>query len=113
MQQITTGRFDFFSRVENSRVHPHLRPARQFSLQLPIETTLAEALAAAYAAHMPRGTNRAGCFQIQNDRGIWNHINGNRMDPSTPRKAAKCVFKTWEELEAEELAELAAESAAA
>jgi hypothetical protein len=68
----------------------------------PIEC-LRLALEFAWASGMPKGSHRSGCFQVQSAFGIWRQVEGNRFDCSTPRKAAKIQFKTWDQLEQEEL----------
>lgn len=97
--------YTFFWYRESNRVHPQSQPAWAINVQLPAGTPLADALAAAHAAGLPKGTHRSGCFEVQCDEGIWAQQDGNRIDLSTPRRAAKTTFKTWEQLEAEELAE--------
>jgi hypothetical protein len=53
------------------------------------------------------GSARSGVYEVQCNAGIYNHENeltgGSpaRIDVSTPRKAAKVVFKSWDQLEAE------------
>ena len=51
-----------------------------------------------------RGSNRCGCFEIQTLEGIIVHKRGSRIDNRTPRKRANILFRTWEQLEADELA---------
>lgn len=99
---------DFYYRRESNRHHPKDVPAVCLTLDLADETTLPEALCAALAAGMSKGTHRSGCFEVQTDRGIWSQRDGNRIDLSTTRKVALTTFKTWEQLEAEEAMETAA-----
>lgn len=75
-----------------------------FSVMLPADTDIADAVETAIYFGMPIGSNRSGCYQVQSDAGIWEQVDGNRMDFSTPRKAAKVEFKSWEQMEAEEAA---------
>lgn len=97
------SRWDFFFRHENNRIDPTTRPATYASLTLPLNTPLADALATALdLGAIPTGSNRTGCFEVQNDAGIFSHAAGKRIDLSTPRKAAKVSFQTWEEVEAAE-----------
>lgn len=103
-----TERYDFFWRAENNRVDPRTQPAKCFSLELPTGTDIEEAIAAAREAGMPRGSHRCGCFEVQCERGVWAQVEGNRMDFTTARKAAKVQFLTWEEMEALEEQEAAA-----
>jgi len=90
--------WQFFFRRESNRHHPKDRPAVCVQLNLPADTSLADALAAAYAAGMPRGSHRAGCFEVQCPTGIYQHVEGNRLDGAP---ATKVQFKTWDELDAE------------
>lgn len=100
----TEMRWDFFYRHENNRVNPKELPAQYVTMYLPENVTHAsDAMAIAIEEGLLlKGSHRTGCFEIQNDLGIWSHVDGNRMDFSTPRKAAKVTFKTWEQLEAED-----------
>ena len=56
------------------------------------------------------GSARSGVYEVQCDAGIYTHQNeltgGSpaRIEVSTPRKAAKVVFKSWDQLEAEDMA---------
>lgn len=63
---------------------------------VPADATLADILAAAYAAGMPKGSARAGCYEVQTDAGVWSSPTRSRLNPNT------AVFKTWDQLEAEE-----------
>ena len=67
-------------------------------MTLPASTDLEGALAAYYAAGNPRGSNRSGVSEIQTDEGIYEQVDGNRIDISTPARAAKTIFTSWDEL---------------
>lgn len=95
-------RWDFFYRHESQLHNPKDVPAECITLDLPADLSLGDALEAARAAGMPKGSHRTGCFEVQNDLGIYSQIDYNRIDLSAPAKAAKVVFKTWEQLEAED-----------
>lgn len=56
----------------------------------------------ARANGMPVGSHVTGCFQVQSDIGIWNHVDAKKIDLTTERKRANVVFQTWEQAEAEE-----------
>ena len=112
MNTPATIRFDFFFRAETNlknlkgktyREYWTVRGAHQILLDLPSDTTLEDALSAARAAGMPKGSHRSGCFEVQSDLGIFQstHDFGTKIDP-----ARECTFsyKTWAQLEAEELA---------
>ena len=106
-------RFDFFFRAETSKAslkgmtyveYWTERGSKMISVDLPADTTLAEAMIAGRAAGVPKGSHRSGCFQVQTDLGIYSstHEFGRRIDPNRP---STFTFSTWEQLEAEELAE--------
>lgn len=97
---MTKGRWDFFFRAERrSGGEPKKQNARCVSIELPNDTELDEAIRLARAAGAPKGSHRTGIFEVQNDLGIWEHVDGNRIDLSTPRKTAKVIFRTWDELD--------------
>ena len=109
-----TQEWHFYARAQNSD-YAKMRSdenVRYAIVSIPVEiTTCAEAIAYAIEnRRIGRGTHQSGCFEVSNDIGMWWHKDGNRMDFSTPRKAAKVIYKTWEQMEAEEIA--AAEAAA-
>lgn len=91
----------FFHRKENKNFDPN--DVWVVELDLPETVTLAEALDAAHAAGMSKGSQRSGCFEIQTDRGIWSQVNGKKIDPTRPELTP---FKTWEELETLDASEL-------
>jgi hypothetical protein len=92
--------FDFFwfketnTRTWNDQVS---RGAESLRLELPAETDLTEALEAARAAGMPKGSARSACFEIQTDAGIWSH--GRRFGRLTQGNA---TFITWDAMERSE-----------
>ena len=73
---------------------------RSVVMWLPEGTSLEAALNAYYSAGWPKGSHRSGVSEVQTDAGIYEQKDGNRIDLSTPRKAAKVFFKTWAELDA-------------
>jgi len=81
------------------------RPAFDLVLELPVDLDIEDALEIARENGAPLGSRRSGIFEVQGPTGIWSHVNGRRMDFDTESKRAKVVFKSWEDLEAEELAE--------
>jgi len=106
-----TIRFDFFFRAETNprnlkgktyREYWTARGAKSLFLDLPEDTTLGEALTAARAAGLPKGSHRSGCFEVQSGLGIFQstHEFGTRIDPA---RACTFTFRTWAQLEAEEL----------
>jgi len=81
-------RWDFFHRTENRRgPKPIDAPGGHpcYSVDLDRDLTLAQALEQAYAAGVPRGSHRAGCFEVQSAKGIWTSPNGKRIDPATAK----------------------------
>lgn len=102
-----TMRWDFFFRRFNRDI-VRLRSERNVdyaTLELPKAWTCEQALRFAREHRaIPVGAHNTGCFQVQNDLGIYNHVDANKIDFATPRKAAKVEYKTWEQVEAEELA---------
>jgi hypothetical protein len=46
---------------------------------------------------VPVGSNQSGCYQIQGPTGFWEHKKANKIDFSTPRKAANVLYTTWEQ----------------
>lgn len=93
------SRWDFFFRHESNSKDITEAAASYAVMDLPLSTPLADAIAAAIDALLiPQGSARSGCFEVQNDAGIFSHENARRIDLSTPRKAAKVSFKTWDEL---------------
>jgi hypothetical protein len=92
-------KWDFFHRAESKK------PRAEMAIYVytwEIDTQdLATALAHARSNGLPRGSFRAGCVEIQTDLGIYNQAEGNRIDLSTPARAAKVIYKTWEQLDEE------------
>ena len=98
------GRFDFFYRAERGAAsltkaglsfdaYWEAKGAYQMALDLPEDIELGDAIEAAKAAGMPKGSMRSGCFEIQTPTGIWSHINERRIDVAKPNKI---VFQPWE-----------------
>jgi hypothetical protein len=102
------GTWDFFFRRENNSRSVEAVAASCISLDLPLNTPLHDALALAHDAGLSLGSFRTGCFEIQTDAGIFAQVNGKRIELGTKGRAAKTTFKTWEQIEADELAETAA-----
>jgi hypothetical protein len=76
------------------------RGATSLRVTVPATATLVDILAAAYAAGLPKGSQRSGVFEVQTDLGIYTHHNPvfrergyGRLDPD------KAIFQTWEQLE--------------
>ena len=102
------SRVDFFKNAESNA---HLDANRnhigiatfnvhQYDAVLDRDMDLTEIIALA-ATVCGRGSHRAGTFEIQTDEGIITHATGKNL-VGTPAK--NIVFKTWDELEAEEAA---------
>lgn len=95
MTSATTARVDWFARTEKTNFDRTSYADRTYSFDAPVDASLADILALGYAQRIPRGSQRAGCFEIQTSLGIWTSPRG-RMNPRT------AVFKSWQQLEAEE-----------
>ena len=65
-------------------------------LQIMLETAWADK-----SVYAGQGSDRAGIFEIQTDKGIFSQVNEKRLRPNKP---GKIIYKTWEQLEAEEAA---------
>lgn len=103
MNNAATESYDLFDRPENKNFDPE--NIRSHHMVAAAGLTLAEVLAEArQRGIVGTGTARSGVFQVQCDRGIWSHVAERRIDLSTPAKAAKVVFASWEDMEAAELA---------
>jgi hypothetical protein len=103
----TTQVWDFFFTAERNKTalagttwdaYWKTNPAavRIATLELAAGTTFRDALEAAHAAGVPRGSNRSGIFEVQNDNdGIWTHRRGYRNLTKSPAK--NVVFTSWDE----------------
>ena len=91
-----TTRAQFFHRTEKTHFSKLAPADAVYEFDAPADATLQQLLAIAYAARMPKGSARAGCFEVQTDAGVWSSPTGGRLNPRT------ATFKSWDELEAEE-----------
>lgn len=93
--------FDFFWRTENKDPEKvfSVENSRQMRLLLPEDTSIEQALAAAHAQGMSKGSYRSGCHEVQGPRGIWLGTNARKIVPS---KTNSFSYKTWQQLEDEE-----------
>jgi len=92
--------YTFFTRPEGN-----LDKVREHQIDLPATWTVEEAYAHAVATRVcPKGSHRSGCFEIQVfggvADGVYSHNNLKRIDFSTPRKAAKVTYQTWDQFDA-------------
>lgn len=95
-------RWDFFYRTENSRRNPKDGEVYSVSWSFPAGTSLAFALKwMRDEGKLGQGSQRAGCFEVQTPEGIWSHVTESKIDLSTPAKAKKVIFKTWDQLDDE------------
>jgi len=98
------GRVDFFHKAESNRLAPENFNVHEASTRLDRDMTLAEIIALAPEVVGARGSARAGTFEIQTDEGIISHSTGKNLVHAIERGTSHIVFKTWDELEAEEAA---------
>lgn len=96
MSTTPTTRADLFHHTEKRNFDREAFADRTFSITVPADASLAAILAAAYAAGMPKGSARAGCYEVQTDAGVWTSPTRSRLNPST------AAFRTWAALDAEE-----------
>ena len=88
----------FFHLPDSGRADYATREATCYAVELPDNLTWQNGLDFARAhCGIPKGTNRAGVREIQNDQGVIVAADGRKL-------RATDVFKTWEQLEQEELA---------
>ena len=104
-----TMRWDFFYRTENSRLgkpgqptfdeYWDAEPAPFVVAQLPVSWDVEAALVYMRKHNLlGKGTYRSGCFEVQNDLGIWASTNNRAMRFATPGQRAKVVFTAWDDL---------------
>lgn len=91
-----TTRADLFHHTEKTNFSKDADADRTYSIAVPATASLADILAAAYAQGMPKGSARAGCYEVQTDAGVWSSPTRGRLNPRT------AIFKTWDQLEAED-----------
>lgn len=96
MKSTMTSRADLFHHTEKKHFSKEADADRTFTIEVPVNATLADILAAAYAAGMPKGSARAGCYEVHTDLGIWSSPTRSRLNPRT------AVFRSWEQLDAED-----------
>ena len=89
-------RVDCFHRTEKKYFDRNADADRTFIFYVPVDATIAQILEIGYSQRMPKGSARAGCYEVQTDKGIFTSHHGGRIVPE------KAIFKTWEQLEAEE-----------
>jgi len=94
-------RWDFHFRRYNKDVGKMMGidNKRYFTIMLPPDTMLDKAFDAAYRAGLSKGSHQSGSYEVQNDNGIFQHVNDKKINTNIPKKY---TFKTWDELEAEE-----------
>jgi hypothetical protein len=96
-------RWDFFFRLYHRNKERMLSDQNKsdLSIMLPPGTSLSDALGAAREAGGPSGSHITGIYEIQNDKGIYWQIHDRKI---VPERTNKWRFRTWEEMEALELA---------
>lgn len=93
-------RYDFFYRRQNNDTAKMFSAdnVRCLTLTLTDDLSIADAITAALAGGMSKGSFQSGCFEVQTDSGIWARIDGKSITHA-PHKA---IFRTWEQIEHEE-----------
>ncbi len=77
------------------------RGAESLRVQVPEGATLAEILEEGRKAGTAKGSQRSGVFEVQTDKGIFQHHNPVFRERGYGRlDAAKAHFVTWEALDA-------------
>ena len=89
-------RWTFFKRMYSS--YRTIETANIGTMDIEIDT---DDLKVAIAAHrkVSVGNHLFGVFEVQNEEGVYQQIDGKRIELDTPRKAAQTVFTSWKEME--------------
>jgi hypothetical protein len=95
-----TAHADIFYRTWNKV--PERQRVLHYCIDVPASATLDQIISTARKLGVGRGTHQTGIFEVQTDQGIYSRADGCRLDVSTPGRAAKVIFKSWEQLEVEE-----------
>lgn len=87
----------FFHLPDSGRANYAAAEIACYAVEIADDMTWQDALEYVKTNRMiPKGTNRAGCCEIQNEKGIVTAADERKLRASD-------VFKTWAELEAEEV----------
>ena len=100
MSALATEAWTFFFRASNRNVERMRSEQNKRSEIVYLARGLAasEALALAQETKaIPIGTNRSGCYEIQGPEGVWRHKKENKIDFSTPRRAANVIHFAWDD----------------
>ena len=99
------SRVDIFYWTENNRVHPLSLPGKCVTIEAPAGLAAWDYVeeARAQGHNIPNGSSRCGVREIQTDDGIWNRVSSNKQARSL------FEFKSWDDLEAEDAAEVSVE----
>lgn len=94
---------DLFYRTYNRNKRRMLseKNVRHIRVTVPKTATLEEIIQAGLNAGMSKGNFISGCFEIQTNLGIWSRPDSRSM----VNDCGKAIFKTWKQLEHEELEE--------
>jgi hypothetical protein len=99
-----TARYDLFDRAEGRNFSLD-NEKRAHTMVGPAGITLAEIIELARAnGVIGKGSARSGVSEVHTPDGIYITTDDKRIDLSTPRKAAKVLFASWEAMEADEVA---------
>ena len=91
------ARFDVFYRAEGRRFSRE--NVSYLQVDAPENATVLEVLRIARSAGLPKGSARAGAFEVQGPRGVWTTVKSRKIDLSTDKRAANLVFATWDAME--------------
>lgn len=103
----------FYRRYNRDRARMFsARNVAEVLVEVPVDASLADILAAAYsAARKVPGDRATGIYEVQTDLGIYRSSDERCIDLTTAVGRARVSFRTWEQLDADEAAEDAAATA--
>ena len=96
---------DYFYRTESNRLAPEDFHVYCQTIIADDDMTVEEAIRLAPQVIGRKGSSRAGCFEIQTGLGIVQHTTGKNLVHSIDRRGAASVdWKTWDEIDDEDMA---------
>lgn len=98
-------RFDIYYLTENNRVDPRSLPAKCVTVEAASDIDVNDLIRDMINRKViAKGSGRCGVTEVQSDAGIYQRVGGNGHARG---KSSRWDFKSWDDLEAEELAEQA------